>query len=91
MVLEQTHDPVLDSEDEDDKEKTKRKKGDGFQPSPKMNVIVGFLRLANYVCVCTVIFGLFVSLLYPKHPSEPPSRDFRLWQVQHEIVFLTRI
>ena len=33
-----------------------------FKPAPKMNTFVGFLRLANYVNACCVIFGVILSI-----------------------------
>lgn len=35
-----------------------------FQPSPKLNTFVGFLRLANYVCASTVTFGVVISIFH---------------------------
>ena len=41
--------------------RNRRKKSD-FDPAPKMNTFVGFLRLANYVNACCVIFGVILSI-----------------------------
>ena len=58
-----------------------------FDRAPKLNVIVGFIRLTNYVCASIVLFGLFVSLFYPKLDSEPDhSSDYDLWQ---DVVFIS--
>ena len=54
--------------------KKKKKKKDDFQPQPKLNLIVGFLRLANYVCAVNVIFGVAVSLFWPRMPGEPEPK-----------------
>ncbi len=79
-VTVETNEELKQSEKEEDKKQEKQ--ADSFQPSPKLNTFVGFLRLANYVCASTVLMGLAVSIFYPTHPKELPARDFRLWQVQ---------
>ncbi len=43
-------------------QKRKKKKSEtDFKPAPKMNTFVGFLRLANYVNACCVIFGVILA------------------------------
>ena len=64
---------ACENEEENKKKKKKRKKDD-FQPQPKLNLIVGFLRLANYVCAMNVVFGVAVSLLWPRMEGEPEPR-----------------
>ena len=64
---------ACENEEENKKNKKKRKKDD-FQPQPKLNLIVGFLRLANYVCAMNVVFGVAVSLLWPRMEGEPEPR-----------------
>ncbi len=39
----------------------KKKSETDFKPAPKMNTFVGFLRLANYVNACCVIFGVILA------------------------------
>ena len=39
----------------------KKKSETDFKPAPKMNTFVGFLRLANYVNACCVIFGVVLA------------------------------
>ena len=55
-----------------------------------MNALVGFLRLANFVCASTVAFGLAVSLFYPplRHEGEGEKGreseeeiQYKFWQV----------
>jgi len=36
----------------------KEKQRDAFEPEPMMHTFVGFLRLANFMCAATVLFGL---------------------------------
>jgi len=59
------------SSDDDDNKRTscfhiiqnrKKKSESDFKPAPKMNTFVGFLRLANYVNACCVIFGVILSI-----------------------------
>ncbi len=59
------------SDDDDDNKRTscfhiiqnrKKKSESDFKPAPKMNTFVGFLRLANYVNACCVIFGVILSI-----------------------------
>ena len=57
----------------ENKDKEKKKKDD-FQPQPKLNLIVGFLRLANYVCAMNVVFGVAVSLFWPRMQGEPEPK-----------------
>ena len=58
----------------ENEEKEKMKKKDDFQPQPKLNLIVGFLRLANYVCAMNVVFGVAVSLFWPRMQGEPEPK-----------------
>jgi hypothetical protein len=36
---------------------------DSFTPEPMMHTFVGFLRLANFICAATVLFGLVTEKL----------------------------
>ena len=72
---------------ENEEENEEEKKKDSFEPNAKMNTFVGFLRLANYVCAATVMFGLAVSLFYPRHPDEPEPTGVRCGQL-NSIVFV---
>jgi hypothetical protein len=51
-------------------EKKKKKLKCDFEPHPKMNTLVGFLRLANYISACNVAFGIAISLFWPREEGE---------------------
>ncbi len=61
-------------EEKKEEEEKKKKKKDSFEPHPKMNTLVGFLRLANYVCACNVAFGISVSIFWPREKGEPEPK-----------------
>ena len=61
-------------EDASENEEKKTKKKDDWQPQPRLNLIVGFLRLANYVCAVNVVFGVAVSILWPRMDGEPEPK-----------------
>ena len=61
-------------EDVSENEEKKTKKKDDWQPQPRLNLIVGFLRLANYVCAVNVVFGVAVSILWPRMDGEPEPK-----------------
>ena len=61
-------------EETSENEEKKTKKKDDWQPQPRLNLIVGFLRLANYVCAVNVVFGVAVSILWPRMDGEPEPK-----------------
>lgn len=58
--------------EEEEQEKEEKEEKNEFEPDPKMNTFVGFLRLGNFVCAATVLFGLAVSIFVPVDDRELP-------------------
>lgn len=82
IILETNYsDTDSDSDNKDKDKEKKKKKKDDFNPAPKMNTFVGFLRLANFVCACVAIFAVVVSLFYPTDDGQTLfTADFKLWK-----------
>jgi len=74
ITMETFNSASEDSEEDKDVERRKHHL-DGYSPAPKMNTLVGFLRLANYVCACTVVMGVLMSLLYPETAEEKAAAE----------------
>ena len=71
-------------ESEDDVEKYKEAneiksealpESNDFQKPAKLDLIVGFLRLLNFLSCCTSVFAVVISILYPANQSEPSLRN----------------
>lgn len=75
-ILETKHQNAMEDVDE---ELEVPPEYDKWQPRPRMNAFVGFLRLANYTCSCLVIFGVVVSIFYP-YSEDRPLNESEYWQ-----------
>ena len=52
---------------------------DDFERPAKLDLIVGFLRLLCFLSVCTSVFGVIVSVLFPIQQTK--SIEMKTWNV----------
>ena len=67
-----------DSDDDDDNtDKTVNPPADDddYQRPAKLDLIVGFLRLFNFVSCCTSVFAVILSILYPMIQTKPTPQS----------------
>lgn len=76
-----------DSDNDDDKEDENTDKtvdppeDDDFQRPAKLDLLVGFLRLFNFVSCCTSVFAVVISIFYPVSKKEMNNDlwSFDIW------------
>ena len=74
----QAHDSDSDEDDENtDKTVNTPIDDDDYQRPAKLDLIVGFLRLFNFISCCTSVFAVVLSILYPLSETEPTLES--LW------------
>eukprot|EP00092_Neocalanus_flemingeri_P001559 GFUD01001661.1.p1 GENE.GFUD01001661.1~~GFUD01001661.1.p1 ORF type:complete len:1153 (-),score=202.90 GFUD01001661.1:50-3508(-) len=68
----QTNDSDSDDDDDNtDKTVNPPADDDDYQRPAKLDLIVGFLRLFNFVSCCTSVFAVILSIIYPISQTEP--------------------
>jgi len=74
----QTNDSDSDGDDDDtDRTVDPPEEDDDYQRPAKLDLIVGFLRLFNFISCCTSVFAVVLSILFPLSTKESTLQN--LW------------
>jgi hypothetical protein len=67
-----TNDSDSDEDEDENTDKTVKpsEDDDDYQRPAKLDLVVGFLRLFNFVSCCTSVFAVILSILYPLSKTE---------------------